>query len=296
MKISAILLIIRPANIITAIADVLAGLSIVGFLNTEMFNQQTAIYSVLLCIVTACLYAGGIVFNDVFDIEKDRINRPERIIPSGKLSLKEAKILGLLLFGAGITASFFVSSFSVLIAVLITLCALLYDKYGKHHPYLGPINMGLCRSFNLILGMSLLPNLSSKYYLIAILPLIFVSAITLTAQKETKGKNKLAIGIAMLLDFSILVGFYFIAKHFNFSTTKAVLFLLFWYGINFAAKLNAILQNKPTLIMKAVKIAVLSLIPLNASYVAGFSSVPVALLVLCLLPISLFLSKKFPVT
>jgi len=296
MKRLAILLIMRPANIITAVADILAGIAIVGFFASEIFSQQIVFQIILLCIATAGLYGGGIVFNDVFDIEQDKINRPERVIPSGKLTLNEAKKLGVSLFILGIVCAFSVSAFSGYIAIATMLSALLYDKYGKHHSFFGPINMGLCRSFNLILGMSIYPDLEPKYLLIAILPLLFISAITLTAQKETKGKNKLAIGLAMVLDASIVLGFWIISQHFYFSIKNAFFFLLFWYGINVIAKLKAILNNNPKLIMKAVKTGVLSLIPLNASYVAGFSSIYIALLVLCLLPISLFLSKKFPVT
>lgn len=296
MKWPAILLIMRPANIITAVADILAGIAIVGFFASEIFNQQIVIQIILLCIATAGLYGGGIVFNDIFDIEQDKINRPERVIPSGKLTLNEAKKLGISLFALGVFCAFCVSIFSGFIAVATMSSALLYDKYGKHHRFFGPINMGLCRSLNLILGMSIYPNLEPKYFLIAILPLLFISAITLTAQKETKGKNKLAIGLAMLLDASIVLGFWIISQYFDFSIKNAFFFLLFWYGINVISKLKAILNNNPKLIMKAVKTGVLSLIPLNASYVAGFSSVYIAILVLCLLPISLFLSKKFPVT
>ena len=251
---------------------------------------------ILLVISTACLYGGGIVFNDVFDIKKDRINRPERVIPSGKLSLQEAKNIGITLFVIGIIAAFFVSVYSGFIAVLIMLSALLYDKYAKHNTFLGPLNMGLCRGLNLILGMSISIDLENQYLLIGILPILFISAITLTAQKETKGKNKLAIGIAMILDASIVLGFWLLSKYFNFSLKNAFVFLLLWYGVNAFFKLNAIIKNSPKLIMKAVKIGVISIIALDASYVAGFSSVYMALIVLCLLPVSIFLSKKFPVT
>lgn len=292
----AMLLIMRPANIVTAIADIIAGIAIAGFFVPEILNQKIVFQIILLSIATAGLYGGGIVFNDIFDLNQDKINRPERVIPSGRLSLSEAKKLGIVLFTLGIVAAFCVSIFSGLVAIAIMVSALTYDKYGKHHSVLGPINMGLCRGLNLILGMSINPDLDFKYFLIAILPIIFISAITLTAQKETKGKNKLAIGLAMVLDASIVVGFWIISQHFNFSIKNTFVFLLLWYGVNAISKLNAIFKNNPKLIMKAVKIGVLSLIPLNASYVAGFSSIYIALLVLCLLPISLFLSKKFPVT
>ncbi|WP_346882318.1 UbiA-like protein EboC [uncultured Algibacter sp.] len=296
MKKNAWLLIVRPANVITAVSDIIAGIAISGYFNSDIFNELNILKIILLCLATAGLYAGGIVYNDIFDFENDKINRPERVIPSGRLSLRQVNTLGISLFSIAIVLAFLVSIFSGFIAVAVMSSALLYDKYGKHNTFLGPINMGLCRGLNLILGMSIVTPLELKYYVIAVLPILFISAITLTAQKETKGKNKLAIGLAMLLDASIVLGFWMISNHFNFSIKTALIFILFWYGVNLYAKINAIVKNQPKLIMKAVKIGVLSLIPLNASYVAGFSSVYLALLVLGLLPISLFLSKKFPVT
>ena len=281
---------------VTAIADVIAGIAIAGLLVVNLIDSQLTIHLILLCISTAGLYAGGIVFNDIFDIESDKINRPERVIPSGRIKLKEATTIGVILFIIGVISAFLVSIFSGMLAIVIMILALSYDKYAKHHGFLGPINMGLCRGVNLILGMSINPNLEPNIFLIGLIPVIFIAAITLTAQKETKGKNKAAIGLAMGLDALIVLGFILISQNFNFSLKNTSLFLLFWYGLNTIAKFKAISNNNPKLIQKAVKTGILSLIPLNASYVAGFSSIYIAIIVLCLLPISLFLAKKFPVT
>jgi 4-hydroxybenzoate polyprenyltransferase len=292
----AVLQLMRPANIITAIADIIAGISIAGFLNPVLWTNDVLFNIILLISSTIGLYGGGIVFNDVFDYKQDKINRPERVLPSGRISLRQAKIVGSQLFFIGVFSAFLVSIYTGLVAIGVMLMALLYDKIGKHNKVLGPINMGLCRGGNLILGMSISVGLASDFLLIGIVPVIFISAITLTAQKEAKGKNKLAIGLAMLLDISIVGAFFLMYEFLSLSWKNAGYFLLLWYGINVYAKAKAIYSNEPKMIMKAVKFGILSLIPLNATYVAGFSSVNFALLLLCLLPISLFLAKKFPVT
>ena len=286
----------RPANIITAIADIFAGVAIAGFLIPEIWDQELIIQILLLIISTAGLYSGGIVFNDIFDLKQDKINRPERVIPRGRVGLTEAKILGTSLFAIGLSSAFLVSTISGIIATSIMLLALSYDKYTKHHKVIGPINMGLCRGGNLILGMSINIDLAPEFLWIGLIPVIFIAAITLTAQKETKGKNKLAIATAMLLDVSIVISFVIMSEHLGLSIKNAGIFLAFWYGINLLAKVKALIKNNPVLIQKAVKMGILSLIPLNASYVAGFSSIIMALFVMCLLPLSLYLSKKFPVT
>ena len=296
MKWFAVLQLMRPANIITAIADIFAGVAIAGFLIPEIWDQELIIQILLLIISTAGLYSGGIVFNDIFDLKQDKINRPERVIPRGRVGLTEAKILGTSLFAIGLSSAFLVSTISGIIATSIMLLALSYDKYTKHHKVIGPINMGLCRGGNLILGMSINIDLAPEFLWIGLIPVIFIAAITLTAQKETKGKNKLAIATAMLLDVSIVISFVIMSEHLGLSIKNAGIFLAFWYGINLLAKVKALIKNNPVLIQKAVKMGILSLIPLNASYVAGFSSIIMALFVMCLLPLSLYLSKKFPVT
>lgn len=45
---------------------------------------------VLLCITTLSVTASGYIINDLLNIENDRINRPERALPSGRISTQVA--------------------------------------------------------------------------------------------------------------------------------------------------------------------------------------------------------------
>lgn len=145
----------RPANIVTSVADVLAGIAVSGYLTPDLFSAEQVWPVVLLCISTIGLYGGGVVFNDVFDAALDKIERPERAIPSGVISIREAATAGILLLAAGIISAFIVSAVSGVLAALIAIFALVYNRWGKHHFLLGPLNMGLCRGLNLLLGVSL---------------------------------------------------------------------------------------------------------------------------------------------
>ena len=80
----------RPANIVTSVADILAGIAIASAPGSLVERIWPA--ALLLCLSTACLYGGGIVFNDVFDAELDKVERPERAIPSGLVSRREATL------------------------------------------------------------------------------------------------------------------------------------------------------------------------------------------------------------
>ena len=73
----AFLELLRPANVTTALGDVLAGYAIAGLGNLPALPW--------LLGATVCLYAGGVVLNDVFDFEIDRRERPERPLPSGRI-------------------------------------------------------------------------------------------------------------------------------------------------------------------------------------------------------------------
>ena len=185
MKLLPYLILIRPANILTAVSDVVAGLAIAGFLQYPTLPEHFS-SGIFLLISTMGLYAGGIVFNDFFDLPLDRIERPERVLPSGQISARHAMIFGILLLGFGIVMAYMANTGSGIIAILISLCALIYDKYGKHHALLGPLNMGLCRGLNLLLGMSIvsLGTLGNLPF-IALMPVVFVAAITLPVGEKS---------------------------------------------------------------------------------------------------------------
>ena len=69
------LVLIRPANVITAITDIIAGSAITGFLLTIPTYDQSLSF-IYLIVSTIGLYGGGIVLNDVFDQKIDSIERP----------------------------------------------------------------------------------------------------------------------------------------------------------------------------------------------------------------------------
>ncbi|WP_222539300.1 UbiA-like protein EboC [Pedobacter polysacchareus] len=290
------LTLMRPSNLMTALSDILGGIAISGFFGLADWSSESLSSIALLLLSTIGLYGGGIVFNDVFDLKADQVSRPERVLPSGKVGFREAVQLGAFLLLIGIAAAAMVSMLSGLIALGIAILALLYNKVAKHHAFFGPLNMGLCRGGNLLLGMSILPDHLFQNGYIILVPVIFVAAITLTAQKEVSGNNKSAILLAMFLDIMVVAMFFAISQFSGLNLWIAAPFLLLWYGLNFLAKFKAYQQNRPDWIKRAVKTGVLSLILLNACYIAGFANWFYALPVLFLLPISVLLAKRFAVT
>ncbi|NET35990.1 MAG: UbiA-like protein EboC [Cyanothece sp. SIO1E1] len=294
MKLRYYISFIRPANVVTAIADIIAGAAIAGALSETLSSVGDLS---LLILSTIGLYGGGIVFNDIFDLEQDRIERPERILPSGKLSLSGAITFGSLLLLLGILAAALVSLVSGAIAFLVGVLALSYDKFSKHVQVLGPLNMGLCRAGNLMLGVSIIPAAVSELWWLGIIPVLFISAVTLTSQKEAEGNNKTSVALALALDVAILIILLLLVRLTDFRLELAALFMAMWFLMNASAKYKAITNNVPKNIMNAVRMGVLSLIPLDAAMAAGFSGkLWLGLVVLLLLPLSIALAKKFAVT
>lgn len=293
MNIKPYIQLTRPANVITAISDILAGVAIAGFsFSLAEVNYWHVGY---LCLSTVGLYAGGIVFNDIFDLELDRVERPERVIPSGKVNKSNAVIFGSLLLLLGVIAAWFNSPLSVGVATLVAVCALVYDKFGKHHSFLGPINMGLCRGGNLILGMSIIEGSIEQWWFIGILPVCYIAAITMISRGEVHGGNKNTLYFAAFLYIVVSVAQLYVSYQLNNFVFAAAFVALHIYLI-FKPLLTAIANPIGPNIGKAVKAGVLSLIVMNAAWVSVSGNIVLALAVLCLLPVSIRLAKLFAVT
>ncbi|WP_332914207.1 UbiA-like protein EboC [Algoriphagus boritolerans] len=291
----------RPANVITAIADIWAGFAIAGawdYMATNwIYGDQQFWQNLLwLSLSTIGLYAGGVAFNDIADAELDAIERPERPIPSGRASKSKATVmsLGLLIFG--VLAAAQVNFTAAIIAASVAVLAVAYDYWGKHQRILGPINMGLCRSGNLLLGISVAPEVVEKIWPIALIPLVYVAAITMISRGEVHGKNRKILFAGGLMYASIFVVIFGLAYLESPGYLQVLPFLALLGYMLFPPLMKAIRTQEPKFIGKSVKAAVIALIIVNASIATAFSGWPIGIIVLLLLPLSLWLAKKFAVT
>jgi len=299
-KLLGFLRLMRPANIVTAISDILAGVAIANYTSDHNLLLQDLSSILLLVISTIGLYGGGVVLNDVFDAELDKTERPERPIPSGIVSKKDSTLLASFLFLMGIAAAAFVHpghllSATTSLAIVITIACIIYDKWGKHQSYLGPVNMGLCRGLNLLLGISILPEALTLYWPLFIIPVIYIAAITMISRGEVHGSKKSTLYGAVILYTIVISSIIYVGIKNN--TILYVLFFLLLFGyLIFPPLQKAIREPKGPLIGKAVKAGVIALIVMNASWAAAFGSFYFAVFILLLLPVSFFFAKAFAVT
>lgn len=294
-KTTGYLRLMRPANIVTSVADVIAGIAISGLFRAQPFQTGYIASILLLCLSTIGLYGGGVVFNDVFDAALDKIERPERPIPSGLISVREAELLGGSLLVGGILAAFLSNYISGIIAFLTAIAALVYNRWSKHHAVMGPLNMGLCRGLNLLLGISILPLALYSWWGLAAIPIIYIASITMISRGEVHGGSRNILYIACLL-YSMVIAFilYFSFRH--GMIIISLFYLLPFAWMIFRPLITAIREPVGRNIGKAVKAGVIALILMNAAWAAAFGAIYPAVFIVLLLPLSVKLGKMFAVT
>jgi 4-hydroxybenzoate polyprenyltransferase len=244
---------------------------------------------------SACLYAGGVVLNDVCDASLDRAERPERPIPSGEISQASATVWGVLLLMAGIGLGWTLGWMTGCIAMGVAVAAVVYDRWGKHLDLLGPLNMGVCRGLNLLLGMSLLPAQISTVAWAAIVPVVYIYAITLISRGEVHGGSRNTLRLALGLYIAVILG---VASMGIIHQTLMLpaLFLLFFALCVFPPLAGALKQPSGPRIGRAVKAGVIGLILLDAAWVATGGNPYWAVATALLLPVSLWVARYFSVT
>ncbi len=112
--------IIRPLNCLMAAFAVYVASLIAGL---QFYPSAHVIYA-LVSVFLIC--AGGMVINDYFDVEADRINKPQRPIPSGKISKTAALIFSIVLFGFGAAVSYLINIFTLAVSILASVLLILY--------------------------------------------------------------------------------------------------------------------------------------------------------------------------
>jgi 4-hydroxybenzoate polyprenyltransferase len=285
---------LRIPNVFTAPPDVIAGavLALGGWPKVEQIPQL-----VLLCLASACLYMAGMILNDVFDIEVDRRERPFRPLPSGRIRVKTARSVGVILLligvGLGVWSANESSHLQRLIPLVLALSIVLYDGWAKN-TLLGPWVMGTCRGLNVLMGTALAAQISMPAGWAAATIFLYVAGVTIFARGEAAESDKWRLLPGSLLisvaDTSLLVMILVTCTYpdppFLISFTLSI---LWWIFLDFTLR-RTVKNPGPAQVQRAIKTCIFGLVVIQALHASTVLGVW-GLLVLLFLPPSLLLGK-----
>ncbi|MFD7311768.1 SCO3242 family prenyltransferase [Promicromonospora sp. NPDC059942] len=147
---------VRAPAALSVVGDTLAGLAAAraGTPTGAAAGAPTPLRArhLLLPVASACLYLGGMALNDYADRHVDAVERPERPIPSGRVSPRAALAIGGALTAGGVAAAGLAGGRRALgVALPLAACVWTYDLVAKDRPA-GPFVMAACRGLDVLLG------------------------------------------------------------------------------------------------------------------------------------------------
>ena len=140
--------ILRPGN---------AVMGAISIILIAIIDKTISIPIILAMLAVFFETAAGNVINDYFDYNIDLINKPERPMPSGRISLKSGRNYGYLLFFAGTVCGFLISYITnnwipFTIVLIADIVLYLYAYKLKATPVIGNLAVGFMTGFGFVFG------------------------------------------------------------------------------------------------------------------------------------------------
>lgn len=140
--------ILRPGN---------ALMGAISIILVAIIDKTVSIPVILAMITVFFETAAGNVINDYFDYNIDLINKPERPIPSGRISLKNGRNYAYFLFLAGTVCGFLISYLTnnwipFIIVLIADVILYLYAYKLKYTPLIGNLAVGFMTGFGFVFG------------------------------------------------------------------------------------------------------------------------------------------------
>jgi 4-hydroxybenzoate polyprenyltransferase len=191
----ALVALLRLHLVPTAWADVLAGAFLAGL------PASPALAGVLT--VSSALYLFGMVTNALADVTRDARLYPDRPLPAGRITLRQARATAAALLGVALAGSIWVPPGARAAAAGLLVLILAYNLGGKRIPLAGPILMGSCRALNLLMGAWTVAPRADAAALPAVLLGGYVACLTLLSTWEGTAVplSRLRVSVLILLLF-----------------------------------------------------------------------------------------------
>ncbi len=187
--------------------------------------------NVLLAASSAfLLLSAGNALNDYCDYEIDRINKPDRPIPSARISRQGAMVFSITLMGLGILFGFTVNLHTAAITVTVSGCLVLYAFCLKQTPLFGNLLVGVLTGLTFIVGGTSVRTVSGTF-VPAVFALLFTTAREIIKDiEDTEGDvrhDARTIPVVWGKRVAVLIALIFIAAVILFSPIP---YFLNWYS------------------------------------------------------------------
>ncbi len=176
----AIWILARPVNCgIAALTVVFCGWLVEKQLSHPLLWQAMG--------VVLFMTAGGNTLNDYFDLATDRINRPERPLPAGKISPPTAFILGVMEIASGVWLSWQLPVAAFMVAVITAILLLLYSPYLKRMPVVGNVTVAVASAMVFIFSGIVMGNVRPVLFPAAVAFIYHLGRELLKDVQDTSG-------------------------------------------------------------------------------------------------------------
>lgn len=291
------LVLVRLPNLFTLPSNILVGMATVSSL---AFTLTSFTQFLLLVTISVLLYCVGIVLNDLYDFDIDKKERPNRPLPSGKISRRSAIVLVAIFSTIALILSLQVSFSTLVISSILFSVIFGYDKYLKN-THAGPFTIASARVINILLGTSVSLRSVDSYSQIVtltfvlIITFVYVSLIGFISRYEVHGfsdNTKLllppaivATVISSIILFS-LMGFFKLESLIILSLFSFIMIISF----------SRIYRRDSGRTQQIVRNMILSIIVLDSTFLTGIIGIELGLVVLTLMAPLLVLANKMYMT
>lgn len=159
--ITNLILLTRPFNVLIAALSTLIAASL-----SPVFNYQVQIAFAILSVVF--IIAAANIVNDIYDIEIDKINKPNRPLATGRITLPQAWLLYYLLNLIGLSYSLLVGFKLAALALVAIILLFLYSFHFKRTILLGNLLVSFVSGLTFVFA-----TLSISDWQAGIIPAIF---------------------------------------------------------------------------------------------------------------------------
>lgn len=184
MHLKSVLALCRVSNLPTIWMNVITASVLISSADKQPVNWLVV---VMLAVAISAFYCAGMSLNDACDYKWDQQHQPYRPLVEGKVSLAQAKIITLFLFGVGFALLAVAPSYSGLLYSLALFVVIYgYNVFHKKHSTSVFLMAGARLLVFIVTAEAIMGDLNSSVIMAALFQFAYTLALTLVGRHESK--------------------------------------------------------------------------------------------------------------